>query len=312
MTTVWIHGEGAAQPDLTHEPHPQKTNDRDGDFETGGKSAGECLPEAFALSASFSSLASQLRASFRARDQNPVALSAPESPTRNKSTSSKQEAPGESHELQPNSETSGERANSTPHSLDGSPLRASARKQDEKRAIVCESLERRMRDELTCPICCELFVEPVALPTCGHSYCRDCLKLVLNSAATHASIATTHLVSSVAPNAAETAAVPTLNPDSAESETGNNGRSSEAVIETAGAAGNSSAESSTTERSLSGNHKRDYVRIKCPICRALSGIARTDDGWAIAENRIAAAMLDIIGSIFFLTYRYNFFLLLQK
>lgn len=30
-------------------------------------------------------------------------------------------------------------------------------------------------DDLTCPVCCDIFVDPVLL-SCSHSFCRSCLK----------------------------------------------------------------------------------------------------------------------------------------
>jgi hypothetical protein len=33
-----------------------------------------------------------------------------------------------------------------------------------------------LREELECPLCRSLFVEPITLPSCGHSFCRPCLQ----------------------------------------------------------------------------------------------------------------------------------------
>ncbi|GFO04531.1 E3 ubiquitin-protein ligase trim13 [Plakobranchus ocellatus] len=41
---------------------------------------------------------------------------------------------------------------------------------------------RKMEEELTCPICMELFDNPRRLP-CGHSYCHSCIKAMLDSRA---------------------------------------------------------------------------------------------------------------------------------
>jgi len=36
-----------------------------------------------------------------------------------------------------------------------------------------------MEEELTCPVCLELYAEPLMLP-CSHSMCRKCLEDMLN------------------------------------------------------------------------------------------------------------------------------------
>lgn len=41
---------------------------------------------------------------------------------------------------------------------------------------------KQLREQLNCPICQELLLEPVSLPCCGNSYCADCLRKLCSSA----------------------------------------------------------------------------------------------------------------------------------
>uniref|UniRef100_A0A670HNQ5 Tripartite motif containing 39 n=1 Tax=Podarcis muralis TaxID=64176 RepID=A0A670HNQ5_PODMU len=39
----------------------------------------------------------------------------------------------------------------------------------------CRGHIQRLRDEATCSICLDYFKDPVAIPECGHNFCRSCL-----------------------------------------------------------------------------------------------------------------------------------------
>jgi len=44
-----------------------------------------------------------------------------------------------------------------------------------------------MEEELTCPVCLELYADPLMLP-CSHSICKKCLEEMLNSMAQRSGI----------------------------------------------------------------------------------------------------------------------------
>jgi len=37
----------------------------------------------------------------------------------------------------------------------------------------------RIGESVTCPVCFHIFVKPKTIPTCGHTFCEDCIQLVV-------------------------------------------------------------------------------------------------------------------------------------